>query len=286
MNKHVVTKIELQKKNKDRVNIYLNEEFAFSCSAELVYSYNISKDDVLDIDYLKGIIDKDNYIKCKGCALKIIERAYKTEKQIWDKLIQKYDENTVKECMKFLKSYNFIDDDKFAEMYIKEKIHSQGRNKIKCSLIKKGIKESIVDEKLCGINSSLEEKAAFNIARKKYDVIIKNEENANKIYTKLGNYLVRNGYDFELVKNILKKIIKEYNYTSKQKKTMDLKNNNKENSRDTLYDIAKKRYDIVVKSENDSVKIYKKLGAYLLRRGYLWEDVRRVLNELIKDLVI
>ena len=43
----------------------------------------------IDIDYLKEIIDEDNYIKSKSYALKVMERTHKTEKQIFDKLVQK-----------------------------------------------------------------------------------------------------------------------------------------------------------------------------------------------------
>ncbi|APM40598.1 recombination regulator RecX [Clostridium kluyveri] len=274
MNEYAVTKVEIQKRNNKRVNIYLNEEFAFSCSAEIVYKYNICKGKILDVDYLKDIIYKDNYIRCKRSALYIIEKSYKTEKQMYDKLIKNFDEGIVKECIKFLKEYNFIDDNKFAEMYVKEKIHSQGRNKIKYSLIEKGIKESIIDEKLYSIDNSLEEKIAFDMAKKKYYLIIKSENNINKVYNKLGNYMVKNGYDFDLVRYILKKIIKEHNCSEE-------KNNIQEDNKDELYNIAKKRYGIIIKSEDDPIKIYKKLGAYLLRRGYLWENIRSVLKELI-----
>lgn len=274
MNEYVVTKVEIQKRNNKRVNIYLNEEFAFSCSAELVYKHNICKGKMLDVDYLKDIIYKDNYIRCKRSALYIIEKSYKTEKQMYDKLIKNFDEGVVKECIRFLKEYNFIDDNKFAEMYVNQKIHSQGRNKIKYSLIEKGIKESIIDEKLCSIDNSLEEKIAFDMAKKKYYLIIKSENNINKVYNKLGNYMVKNGYDFDLARYILKKIIKEHNCSEE-------KNNIQEDNRDELYNIAKKRYDIIIKSEDDPMKIYKKLGTYLLRRGYLWENIRSVLKELI-----
>ncbi|WP_368489903.1 recombination regulator RecX [Clostridium sp. BJN0013] len=279
MKEYIVTKIEIQKRNNNRVNIYLNEEFAFSCSAELVYKYNICRDKVLDINYLKDIIYKDNYIKCKSYALRIIEKSYKTEKQMYDKLIKSFDDSIVKECIEFLKEYNFIDDNKFAEIYIKEKIYSQGKNKIKYSLIKKGIKESVVNEKLCSIDNSLEEKIAFDMAKKKYYLIIKSENNINKVYNKLGNYMVKNGYDFDLVRHILKKIMKDHSCNEE-------KNNIQEDNRDELYNVAKKRYDIIIKSEDDPVKIYKKLEAYLLRRGYLWENVRSVLKELIENLAI
>jgi regulatory protein len=80
MNKNIVTKVEFQKKSKDRVNVYIDGEFAFSCSIELVYSHNIKKDKILDIDYIKGIVNQDNYIKAKKYALNIVEKGYKTEK--------------------------------------------------------------------------------------------------------------------------------------------------------------------------------------------------------------
>lgn len=142
------------------------------------------------------------------------------------------------------KEYNFIDDNKFAEMYIKDKIDFQGRNKIRYSLIKKGIKESIIDERLCSIDDSVEEKAAFHMAKKKYFYIIKGENNINKVYNKLGNYMVGNGYDFPLVKRILKEILKEYNCIDKEDTAQEI-------NRDEIYDAAKKRYDIIMKSEND-----------------------------------
>ena len=87
--KNIITKIELQKRTKDRVNVYINGEFSFACSAEIIYTYGISKDKNIDMDYLKEIIDEDNYIKSKSYALKVMERTHKTEKQIFDKLAQK-----------------------------------------------------------------------------------------------------------------------------------------------------------------------------------------------------
>jgi regulatory protein len=37
----VITAIEVQKRNKNRVNIYIDGEFTFSCSAELVYTHGL-----------------------------------------------------------------------------------------------------------------------------------------------------------------------------------------------------------------------------------------------------
>ena len=39
----IITKIEAQKKNTDRVNIYINDEFFMSVFTELVYTFNLKK---------------------------------------------------------------------------------------------------------------------------------------------------------------------------------------------------------------------------------------------------
>lgn len=208
VDKHLVTKIEIQKRNKERVNVYIDGEFGFACSLELIYTFNIFKGKAVDVEYLKSIIDENNYMKCKNSALKILERNYKTEKQMRDKLFQKqYDGNTVAKVIDFLKKYKFVDDDKFVEMYIKEKINSQGKNKIKYDLIKKGIDKELLDEKLSLVDSSFQENTAFNIARKKYETIIKSEKDRNKVYRKLGSYLLRKGYSWEDVKKVLNRIM-------------------------------------------------------------------------------
>lgn len=278
--KNIITKIELQKRNKDRVNVYINEEFSFACSAELIYTCSLSKDKEIDIDSLKEVIDKDNFIKCKSYALKVIERTYKTERQIFDKLAQKeYDEKIINKTIDFLKEYKFIDDVKYAEAYIKDKLKTQGKNRIKYALINKGINEILVKEKLSCLDSDIEENTALKLAEKKYRLLIKNESDNRKIYKKLGDYLVRNGYNLDIVQNILNNIVKQeindLNRTETQQERQD-------EDVSKLYELAEKRYSIIIKSEDDSRKIYKKLSDYLIRRGYSWDNIKSVLNSIMK----
>lgn len=278
--KNIITKIELQKRNKDRVNVYINEEFLFACSAELIYTCSLSKDKEIDMDSLKEIIDKDNFIKCKSYALKIIERTYKTEKQIFDKLVQKeYDEKIINETIAFLKEYKFIHDEKYTEAYIKDKVKSQGKNRIKYALINKGISETLIKEKLNSLDKDIEENTALKLAEKKYRILIKNESDIRKIYKKLGDYLVRNGYDLDVVQNTLNSIVKEEINHLNETETQQEK---EEEDVSKLYELAEKRYSIIIKSECENRKIYKKLSDYLIRRGYSWDSIKSVLNTIIK----
>lgn len=206
----IITKIQLCKNNKNRVNVYINEEFAFACSTDLVYYHSIEKGKRIDPKLLNDVIEEDNYIKGKNQALKILEKNYKSQKEILDKLIIKgYSLKTVERIIIFLKEYDFINDEKLAERYIEEKRSSNGKNKIKYALMKKGIREEIINQKLNCIEENLEEDGALKLARKKYNSLIKSEDNSAIIKKKLSQYLLRRGYNWEDIKKILKGIVKD-----------------------------------------------------------------------------
>ena len=159
-------------------------------------------------DRLKKIIEEDNYIKCKNAAIKIIERSYKSEKEIKDKLLKKeFDNNTVNRTLSFLKEYNLIDDEKLVSMYVKDRLRNQGEKKIKYSLMQKGINEELIYRELNKINNDDLEDIAYNLALKKYEVLSKRENDKYKLYQKLTRYLMGRGYGYDLVSRVVKRIV-------------------------------------------------------------------------------
>ncbi|ENZ36111.1 MULTISPECIES: recombination regulator RecX [Clostridium] len=204
----IITKIEIQKKNKERVNIYLDEEYAFSISAELVYKENLKVKDVVDIEKLKSVADKESYLRCKNSALKIIERSYKTEKEVIEKLQMKgYEQNHIEASIEFLKEYKFLNDDYYAEAFIKDKLNSKGSQRIKQDLIKKGIPRDKIEEKLEGIDKIAEKNTARVLANKKLRIIQKSENDTYKISGKLYRFLISKGYTYDVVKEVVKDVM-------------------------------------------------------------------------------
>ena len=206
-----ITKIEQCKRNKERVNIYIDEEFAFAIYMELIYRFNLKVNEEVDKEKLIEIAKVENLSKCKDSALKTIERSYKTEKEIRDKLLNKeFDEETVEKTINFLKEYTFIDDLKFTKMYVKDRIRTQGRNKIKYALIQKGVNKYLVDEVLEELDRNDEEERALLICEKKYLTICKREDDDFKIKNKLIRYMLGRGYEYEVARNVVSKIYLQY----------------------------------------------------------------------------
>ena len=140
-----ITSIENQKKFSDRVNVYLDGDYAFACSLDTVVKYKLILGKSVDSSNLRSIIEEDNYVKGKAYAFRILERGMKSEKEILTKLQGKgYDEKTCSKVISMLKEYGYIDDSKFSDMYISQKMKSEGSNKIKGFLYRKGIPEEII----------------------------------------------------------------------------------------------------------------------------------------------
>ena len=203
-----ITKIEIQKNNKDRVNIYLDGEYALAINAELVYKENLKVKDDVDISKLQEIAEKESFIRCKESAIKIIERSYKTEKEIRDKLKQKgYEEKQINNSIDFLKEYNFINDNTYAKAFIKDKLSSKGSQKIKYDLMKKGIAKDIIEENLIKVDKNEEKEVALNVGRKKYESIRRKESDNYKLSGKLYRFLISRGYAYDIVKDVVKEIM-------------------------------------------------------------------------------
>lgn len=203
-----ITKIEIQKRNKERVNLFLDGEYAFSLSAELVYKEGLKTNDEIDSEKLKILVEHENLIRCKNSALRIIEKSYKTEKEVRDKLILKgYEDNSINKSIEFLKEYNFINDSNYTKAFIHDKLNSQGSQKIKYKLIQKGISKEIIAEELSNLDKGNEKKVAFNIAKKKLDIIKKKENDNYKVSGKLYRYLISKGYGYDVTNEIVKEIM-------------------------------------------------------------------------------
>lgn len=200
-----ITKIEVQKRNKERVNLFLDGEYAFSISAELVYKEHLKVNDEIDYNAIKGLAEKENFSRCKEAGLRIIERNYKTEKEVRDKLKQKeYEENAIEYSIKFLKEYNFIDDNYYAKAFIRDKLSSMGSQKIKYNLAQKGISKEIIEKELINIDKENEKNIALEMAKKKLEIIRKKETDKFKVSGKLYRYLISKGYDMSIVSDIVK----------------------------------------------------------------------------------
>lgn len=207
--KNKITSIQTQKNNKERVNVFVDDEYAFSCDAELVYKYNLKNGIEVNLDFIKEIVSNDEFSKAKSTALKIFERSYKTEKEMIEKLQSRdFPDEVIQRVISFMKEYAFIDDEKYTQMYVKDKIKNRGRNKIKYDLLRKGVDEEIINNKINSFDSEEEIDIAIELGSKKYNSIIKREQDQRKIKQKLSQFLLSRGYTWDTINKVVRVLLK------------------------------------------------------------------------------
>lgn len=194
-----VTKIEQQKNNKDRWSIFLDGEFAFGINGEEVLAFKLYTGKDINPEELKKMIIEKDYSKAKDIALNFLSYRARSEKELRNKLISKeYDEEIIDRVVDFLKKYEYINDEKFAKSYIRDRIRLKpvGRKKLFYDLRQKGIKSGIIDHVLDNMDLN-EVNNAEKLIKKK---ISNRDELDLKKKQKIYQFLLGKGFSYDTIR--------------------------------------------------------------------------------------
>lgn len=199
-----ITKLETQKKDKSRVNLYLDDEFFCGLSMDTVVKYSLRVGLEVEDEYLNGVIYESEKITVFNKCLDYIGSSYKTSKQVRDYLKRKeYADDLIKCTIEKLKEYRVLDDDNFAEMYINTYKNKYGNGILRKKLFEKGVSREIIDKYL--EDNVPDEEIVYNLAIKKLGQKPATYENMSKIM----RFLASRGWDFDINNKIVKQIMKE-----------------------------------------------------------------------------
>jgi regulatory protein len=137
--------------------------------------------------------------KKETCKSEIIDKL-----KSWD-----IEENDFDEIITCLKNENFINEERFTQAYINDKLNFNkwGKLKIKYELSKKEIEEDIIEKALCKINKTYYLSVLNNELIKKNKSI--KDENINKRRFKLVNFAKNKGFEYDLILQIISQITKK-----------------------------------------------------------------------------
>lgn len=203
----IITKIEAQKRSKDRVNIYVDEEYFMAVYAELVYTHSLKKGMEIDKDSLESLLHDEIYMKAKNKALSILSKSDQSEKKLREKLLNDYDENIVEDVIEFLKGYKLINDNLLAEKIVHDNMNLSkfGKNKIKQNLYNKGIAASDIQDAISQIDPDEEYENAKYLAEKRLKRL--KGEAKNKINQKIYQHLAYKGFSYDIIKRVLRELL-------------------------------------------------------------------------------
>jgi regulatory protein len=188
-----ITAIQVQKRNPDRLNIYLDGEFSFGVSrivaAWLEIGQSLSDE---KIEVLKSS-DSDEVAYQK--ALRFIDYRDRTEKEVRQRLLKAdYEPDQIENVITRLRNANLVQDEQFARYWVENRNENHPRSKrlIRYELRNKGIAESTIEDALGESfeESDLATRAAIQYVRKISDL------DWLEFRKKLSAFLARRGFSY------------------------------------------------------------------------------------------
>ncbi len=200
-----ITKIERQKRNKERYAIFLDGEFAFGLDGEILALKGLSVGQELSEKEIEELEQEDERKRVKIQAFRYLANRDHSEKELTVKLRRKgFSAAAIAWVLEFLKQYKFVNDRGFADVFAHERLLQKpmGRMLLASELRAKGIAPAIIDEVIRKIYEEYDEtELALSAARKKFHSL-KNQP-ANKAKKKLADFLLRRGFGWEIVRSVL-----------------------------------------------------------------------------------
>jgi len=206
----ILTKIEQQAGNKKRYSIYIDGEYTFGISEDVLVKHSLRKGQVLTQDILKDINHEEEQSKANSYGLRLLSFRNRSEQELVQKMKQKqYDVEVIKNTIAFLKHHQYINDEAFTNDFVKSKLSTQkyGKNRIKQELYQKGISKDLINSTIDEMsNSDQEYETALELSRKKLLTSYRNDDTQSQ-YRKIGGFLQRRGFGFETISKVLNKLL-------------------------------------------------------------------------------
>ena len=201
-----ITKVEVQKKNKDRYSIFLDNAFAFGVHVDVLVMHGLRKGMELDKDELETLIYDESVKKAVLAGIKHISYKQRTSKEVADKLRElEHTPDQIEEALEKLKEMAFLDDERYAEEFVDTRQIRYGRKRIFLELRKRGIPDPIAEHALDRVlDTDAGYETALEMGRKKYAQCDGVEP--QKAAARVQGMLLRKGYSYDVVNRIIKEL--------------------------------------------------------------------------------
>ena len=197
-----ITAIKLQKKNPNRVNIYLDEEFGFGLSKIIAARLSIGQE--LTQEEIQDLLNQDEKEVAYQRALHFLSFRIRSEKEVRDNLTKHgTSPQAITSVIERLKELKLINDFGFAKSWVENRntFHPRSKLALSVELRQKGISEEIIQHVVSQIN---DEEMAYQLAQKQSRKYI--HEDWPVFRKKLTAYLARKGFNYGTISPIVQKV--------------------------------------------------------------------------------
>ncbi len=201
----VITTLEIQKNNKERVNVYLDGEYAFSLS--LMDAARLHKGQVLDDDQIAVLRAEDGVIRAVDSAVRFLAFRPRSVQEVRRNLKEKsLDDRVIDAALERLMGLGYLDDEAFARFWVDNRTAFKplGPAALKFELRQKGVADSIIEQVLSNTDPHA---TAYTAARER--VARLRGTDRRTFQNKLGSFLQRRGFRYDVIGEVVSRLVEE-----------------------------------------------------------------------------
>lgn len=202
-----ITRLERQKKNQHRINVFLNGEYGFAVHEDIIVKYRLIKGKMISEEDVEELLLADEVKRAEYYGIRFLGIRPRTQMELIKHLHDKgFTDETIHQVCKTFHEKNYLDDQQFAHQWVMERMHLKPRGKqlLRYELNRKGVDSHIIDEAMDEISFEEELEAAKKIVLKKYSrpIFATGMEMRNKI----GPFLQRKGFTYDVIISVLEQL--------------------------------------------------------------------------------
>ena len=207
MRSGTISAIEPQARHPDRVNVFIEGEFAFGVGAMVVRDLGIAVGQDLSDSDARALVQADEGRNATEAAVRLISYRARSEHEIRQRLARKgFTPPAIEVALTKLREWNYINDGEFARQWVegRESHRPRSTRLMKRELTAKGVDaqtaENVVDA--AGIDDL---GVALDLARRWLPRIETEDRETQR--RRLTGYLQRRGFDWDVVRRVLEETL-------------------------------------------------------------------------------
>ncbi len=201
----VVTAIEVQKRNKERVNIYLDGEYAFSLN--LMDGAKLRKGLALSDADIAALQGEDLVVRAVDSAARFLGHRPRSVAEVRKNLKGKdFDEGVIDKALERLTALGYLDDAAFARYWVESRTQFKplGTAALRYELRQKGVGEAVLREALDAVDDESGAYAAAGPLLKRLRGV-----DRRTARQKISTTLARRGFAYDDVRSALDRLFDE-----------------------------------------------------------------------------
>ena len=201
----VITALEVQKRNKERVNVYLDGEFAFGLT--LIEAAKLKKGQVLTDAQITDLRSDDEVNKAYDHAVFFLGYRPRSTAEVRKNLVDKaYSDEAIEASIEKLVAQGYLDDEAFARYWVtnRSEFKPRGARALRSELRQKGIADAVISLVLEEQDSHDDAYRAAQTKARRYQ-----GKSRAEFKHKVGQFLARRGFDYRISETVIVQLIEE-----------------------------------------------------------------------------